>query len=135
MILYDWQKIFNVAKKDPVECFRIFKMIANKEIPKSINDPIYYYSQLDFKGGSFLLHPDVLLFHAYKHTKRDISLYLALASMRSLAEYQANGIITLELIKAPINPQETLRDTDLMPVKDGLIYFKYEETPPKEKQH
>lgn len=110
-------------------------MIVNKEIPKNKYDPIYKYANKNYSGDSFLVHPDVLLFNGYKYSTRDLCVYLAVASVRPYAEYEAHGNISLPLIKAPLHPHQYLDNRDLLPIKDGLIIFPYEETPPLHKQH
>lgn len=132
ILFYNWQKVFLCAQGNPLECFRIFKMLVNKEIPESKYDPIYSYQGIDFSGDSFLMNPDALLFNAYKHTMHDISVYLAIASLRSLNDFINDGIITLELIKSPIDPREHIEDQNLIYVKDDVIHFLYEEISGKE---
>lgn len=132
ILFYNWQKIFFVAEGNPLECFRIFKMMVNREIPKNKFDPIYQYAGLDFTGESFLLNPDALLYNAYKHSIHDISVYLALASLRSDAEFINDGKVTLELSKAPIDPRDHVADEDLIYVKDDIIHFVYEEVQDKD---
>jgi hypothetical protein len=135
MILYNWQKIFETAERDANECFRIFKMLTRHEIPQHKGDPIYKYSQMNFLGTSFLLHPDVLLYHAYKYDRRDVCIYLALASRRAWADYVASRTLTLDLATAPLNPHHYLSDNSLLPIRDGKIHFIYEEVPKEKEQH
>ena len=73
MLLYDWQKINKVSGGNVGEIFCIFEMLVNKSVPTHRGDNIYRYSQLDFNGLSFLAHPDVLLFNAYKHSYKEIA--------------------------------------------------------------
>ena len=128
MLRYDWQKIFETSGKNATEIFKIFKMLTNKEIPWNTYDPMYKYSLVDFNGNSFLLHPDVLLYNAYQYTHRDISIYLALASLRPVAKYLSDRTITLPLLHAPIDPRKHLEDLSLVPVKGDTIHFPYETT-------
>jgi len=132
MLLYDWKRIFRVGKGRANECWRIFKMLAQKEVPRNTYDPIYYYSMKKFIGESFLLHQDVLLDNAWKHSNYDLCVYLALASLRSLAEYKASGKLTLDLLHSPVDPRDYLKNPRLLPIKDGKIHFIYEETPRNE---
>jgi len=135
MILYNWQKIFKAADGNAVECWRIFKMLARSEIPRNKYDMIYYYSSMNFRGDSFLLHEDVLLFNSYKYNTYDLCVYLALASLRSLAEYKASGKVTLDLTHTKLDPRKHLDDPSLLPIKDGHIHFPYEESPSKKELH
>jgi len=127
VLRYNWQRIFNQANGSAVECYRIFKMVALREIPKNTYDPIYKYIQTNFRGESFLKHPEVLLYNSYRFNRRDFCIYVALASQRSYAAYQSSDTLTLELIHSRIDPRVHLDNIKLLPVKDGLIHFPYEE--------
>lgn len=127
ILFYDWQKIFYIASGNPLECFRIFKMMVNKEIPQNKYDPIYSYSDIDFSGESFLMNPDALLYNSYKHSIHDISVYLAIASLRPVNDFINSGKVVLELVKSPIDPREHVADTSLIYVEDDIIHFRYEE--------
>jgi len=132
MLLYDWQKIYDVSDGSVLEIFKIFEMVTNNLIPQNRKDVLYKYRKHDFTGTSFLVHPDVLLYNAYKHTYRDIATYLASASIRSISEYLATETTTLELLHVPfanllvdnINSNSLLRLDD-----NNLIHFLYEEVP------
>jgi len=132
MLLYDWQKIYDVSDGSVLEIFKIFEMVTNNLIPQNRKDVLYKYRKHDFTGTSFLVHPDVLLYNAYKHTYRDIATYLASASIRSISEYLATETTTLELLHVPfanllvdnINKNSLLRLDD-----KNLIHFLYEEVP------
>ena len=127
MLLYNWQKIFAAGQGSATECYRIFKMLALKEIPENRFDPIYWYSMKNFSGNSFLKHPEVFIKISYRYKYRDLCIYLALASQRSYAQYKVAGTLTLELIHSRIDPRECLFDKTLIPVKDGILIFPYEE--------
>ena len=101
MFLFDWQKICIHAEGKVVNTVRIFRMLVEKQVPKNKWDKIYKYSQKDFSGESFMLHPDILLHHSYKYTYREIAQYIALCSLRSHAEYEATKQVTLDAILAP----------------------------------
>ena len=101
MLLYDWQKIYDVSDGSVLEIFKIFEMVTNNLIPQNRKDVLYKYRKHDFTGTSFLVHPDVLLYNAYTHTYRDIATYLASASIRSVSEYLATETTTLELLHVP----------------------------------
>lgn len=127
MLLYNWQKIFEAGNGSAVECYRIFEMIALNKLPRNTYDPIYKYHGRNFFGQSFLKHPDVLIYNSYRHTRKDLCIYLAIASQRSFAEYKASGTLTLELIHSRLDPRDYLSDKTLIPVKDGILIFPYEE--------
>ena len=136
MFLFDWQKICIHAEGKVVNTVRIFRMLVEKQVPKNKWDKIYKYSQKDFSGESFMLHPDILLHHSYKYTYREIAQYIALCSLRSHAEYEATKQVTLDAILAPgvgANPFLVLETNRLLSLdEDGQIHFLYEEVRPEE---
>ena len=97
MLLYDWNKIFEVADGNTFTIFMIFKMITAKLVPENKYDPIFELSKQSFEGESFMIHPDILLFNAYKYEYREIAQYLALCSLRPISDYQATGKIDLDM--------------------------------------
>ena len=126
MLLFDWKKVYDTAQGDTVTCNKIMSMLIKGQLPKNKFDPIYKFSHKNFTGKSFLVHPDVLLFHSYKYTQREISIYYALASMRSYGEYLATGKITLDSLHCP-TPLTLITDNRLLAVDEQDIYFRYEE--------
>jgi len=126
MLLYDWNKIFDVTKGSPSAMYLIIKMLVNKSIPRNKHDKIYKYINTDFSGDCFLVHPDILLYHAYKHSFRDIAQYIALASLRPLADYYASGKTTLDLDLCEIS-LEYFKDNSLLHIEEGQLHFLYEE--------
>ena len=75
MLLFDWTKVYDKAKGNIVECNRIMEMITTKRLPTNKRDPLYKYSNINFIGRCFLLHPDILLFNSYKYDQREIAIY------------------------------------------------------------
>ena len=128
MLLYNWNKIFTHCESNPVEMVRVFRMLVEKQIPNNRYDKIYKYSNVDFSGDCFLIHPDVLLYNSYKYSYRDICVYVALASKRSYAEYRAFGKRTLDIIHLPEGPI-IMEDYSLLYIEDEEIHFVYEEDP------
>ena len=129
MLLYDWKKIFTVTNGDPSSIFIIFEMLVKNSIPQNKYDPIYKFYGLNFTGECFLVHPDVLLYNAFRYSRRDIAIYLAFASMRSLGEYFASGDITLDLLEMPLDPFQHLENDSLLYMEDDKLHFLYEEVP------
>lgn len=126
MFLFDWQKVYDSANGNVSRCNMIMEMLIKRSIPKNKYDRIYKFSQKDFTGDSFMLHPDVLLFHSYKYSTRDISVYYALASLRSLPEYIVSQKLTLDLLHLPV-PLDDIIDNRLLTITDDSIHFLYEE--------
>ena len=127
MMLYSWKKIFDAGKADPAVCTRIFRMLATKNIPRNKRDILYRFKDINFSGDSFLCNEDVLWANSFKHPNREICYYLALASLRSLGEYLATGKTTLDLIQAPVDPRDYVKDESLIYVRNDKIHFMYEE--------
>lgn len=129
MLFYDWPKLCDAAEGKVVNTVRIFRMIVEKQVPKNRFDKLYKYSQIDFTGESFMVHPDVLLYHSFKYTYREVAQYIALAALRSAAEYAATQTVTLDYLLAPGNDPVTLIENNrLLSVdEDDLIHFLYEE--------
>ena len=133
MLLYDWNKVFEVADRNTFTIFIILKMITAKLVPNNKYDPIFELSKNNFAGESFLVHPDILLFNSYKHEYREIAQYLALASLRPLGDYKATGKIDLDIYRVDID-YELIKDNSLLRIEEDIIHFIYEEVP-KEKLH
>ena len=133
MFLFDWKKVYDTAEGNVSRCNMIMEMLIKKQIPNNKYDPIYSYSQMSFMGISFMLHPDVLLFNSYKYSTRDISVYYALASLRSLPEYVVSQKTTLDLLHLPVG-LEIINENRLLSIDEHSVHFLYEEVT-KEKLH
>jgi hypothetical protein len=131
MLLYDWNKIFKKANGRASTIFMIVEMLVKASIPRNKYDPLYKYYEVDFRGESFLAHPDVLIYNAFRHTRSDIAVYLAIASLRSIAEYFASGDTTISLLELPLDPFNHLDNPEdsLLYVEDDRLHFLYEEVP------
>jgi|TARA_R110001583_G_scaffold737_3_gene6772 hypothetical protein len=132
MLFYNWQKIYDISEGNVLEIFKIFEMVAKNLVPENRKDVLYKYKKHDFNGTSFLVHPDVLLFNAYKHTYKEIATYLAAASIRSVSEYLAHETTTLELLHVPFANHlvDNINNNSLLRIdKYNLIHFLYEEVP------
>lgn len=129
MLLYDWKKIFITTQGDPVEIIRVLKMMVENKVPKNTKDPIFFYSQINFKGQCFLVHPERLLYNGYKYSHKDIAAYVAVASLRPLADYHAYGKVTLDTLHAPEDILQYIETNSLLSIEDGEIHFLYETSP------
>lgn len=130
MILFNWNKVMDISRGNSSEIYKIIKTITKAELPKNRYDPIYRYSQINFRGNSFLLHPDVLLSNAYLYSKREIAQYIALASFRSMAEYLTEGKTWLDMHALPVDVEQ-LDDNRLLILDydNSRVIFRYEEVP------
>ena len=73
MLFFDWTKVYDSANGSISHCNMIMEMIIKKSLPKNRFDPLYKYSNINFIGRNFLIHPDMLLFNAYKYGQRDLA--------------------------------------------------------------
>lgn len=133
MLLYNWKKIFEASDGNAFMIFIIFRMITEKTIPENKYDRIYKFSHQNFGGDSFMVHPDILFFNAYKHEYNEIAQYIALCSLRPLADYRATGKIDLDAEYLDLD-YELIKDNSLLRFEEDSIHFIYEEVP-KEKLH
>ena len=126
MLLFDWKKVFDTAAGSVYNCNLIMEMLIKGKIPKNKYDPIYKFSSKNFVGNSFLVHPEFLLYHSHKYDQKEICMYYALASLRSLSEYYASGKTKLDPLHCPV-PLEEIKDNRLLIVLEDEIIFIYEE--------
>ena len=133
MFLFDWPKIYDASQGNVVEIIRIFRMIVEKQIPKNKYDPIFRYSQKDFSGFSFMLHPDVLLYHSFKYKYREVAQYISLCALRSAADFISTQDPSLEMVLMPgLSPERIIENNRLLELDEDRVYFRYEEVNPKE---
>ena len=126
MLLFDWKKVFDTAAGSIYNCNMIMEMLIRGSIPKNKYDPIYKFSQKNFSGNSFLVHPEFLLYNSHKYEQKEICMYYALASLRSLSEYYADNKTTLDSLHCPVDLDE-INDNRLLIVDEQTITFIYEE--------
>jgi len=126
VLLFDWKKVFDTANGNIATCNMIMEMLVKSQIPRNKYDPIYKYSYKDFTGDCFLLHGEMLLYHSYKYTPKELCIYYALASLRSTADYIATQKTTLDVLHCPV-PVAEINDNRLLIVDDKDITFIYEE--------
>jgi hypothetical protein len=126
VLLFDWKKVYDTAEGNISSCILIMEMLIKKQLPQNKYDRIYNYSNKNFTGSSFLLHGDLLLYHSYKYTQKELCIYYALASLRSYADYIAYNKTTLDPLHCPVDLDE-INDNRLLIVLPDEITFIYEE--------
>ena len=126
MLLFDWKKVYDTAEGNISSCILIMEMLVKKQLPKNKYDRIYKYSDKNFTGSSFLLHGDLLLYHSYKYTHRELAIYYALASLRNYAEYITSHKTTLDPLHCPVDLDQ-IKANRLLIVLPDEITFIYEE--------
>jgi hypothetical protein len=108
-------------------------MIVENQVPRNKRDRIYRYVDKDFSGNSWMLHPDVLLYNAYKHSYREVAEYIGLCALRPFANYVALRDTTLPVLAMPADPEHILDNNRLLRLdENGFVHFLYEEVNPKE---
>ena len=133
MFFYDWAKIYDASQGNVVEIVRIFRMIVEKQIPKNKYDPIYRYSQKDFSGMSFMLHPDILLYHSFKYKYREVAQYISLCALRSATDFISTQDPSLDMVLMPgLCPETVIENNRLLKIGEDKVFFIYEEVNPKE---
>jgi len=80
----------------------------------------------DWSGDSFLLNPEKIFSNRSKYSDMELLEYVALASFRSYAEYQATALTTLNVLGSTF-PVESIAKHKLLTLVDGEIYFCWEE--------
>lgn len=135
MLLFDWKKIYSTAAGDPVDIVRILRMLVEKRIPKNKYDKTFFYSQINFDGTSFLVHPERLLYDGYKYSFREVAIYTGVAALRPISDFYANHKITLDTILVPEEALIYIYENRLLDIKDDKIHFLYEGSPSKKEIH
>lgn len=135
MLLFDWKKIYSTAAGDPNDIVRILRMLVEKKVPKNKYEKEFFYSQLNFDGTNFLVHPERLLYNGYKYTFREVAVYTGVAALRPLPDYYATNKITLDLITVPEEVHIHIYENRLLEIKDDTIHFLYEGSPSKKEIH
>lgn len=135
MLLFNWKKIYSTAAGDPTDIVRILRMLVEKRIPKNKYDKEYFYSQINFEGTSFLVHPERLLYNGYKYTFREMAVYTGVAALRPLPDFYATNKVTLDSILVPEEALPHIYENRLLDVRENKIHFLYEGSPDKKEIH
>ena len=126
MILYNWPKIFQYTSGDSSEVVSLIAYITYPNLPLNSYDKTYRSSLIDWSGDSFLLHPEKILSNRSKFDDRELAQYVALASFRSFAEYQATTKRSLNLLLAPV-PTVLIDNNRLLSRIEDDVFFCWEE--------
>ena len=133
MIKYNWEKILQTTNSDASQIMLIIHMLThNKRIPKNYKDPTYKYYGQSFEGYSFLLNPERLLVERTKYTNSECAEYVGIASYRNYMDYKTTGESSLQLINLPFL-EGIFNNNRLLTMKEGIIYFKFEDAKITEK--
>ena len=89
LILYNWPKIVSNSNGRVSKMLEILSHLTFRLLPENEEDFRYQISRQDWSGDSFLLNPSKIFIHRHQFKSREIAEYVALASLRSYAEYKA----------------------------------------------
>ena len=126
LILYNWPKIVSNSNGRVSKMLEILSHLTFRLLPENEEDFRYQISQQDWSGDSFLLNPSKIFIHRHQFKSREIAEYVALASLRSYAEYKATRKTTLSLIECPV-AQVQIKANRLLSFWNNQIYFCSEE--------
>ena len=126
LILYNWPKIVSNSNGRVSKMLEILSHLTFRLLPENEEDFRYQISRQDWSGDSFLLNPSKIFIHRHQFKHREIAEYVALASLRSYAEYKATRKTTLNLIECPVE-QVQIKDNRLLSFWNNEIYFCWEE--------
>ena len=126
LILYNWPKIVSKSDGRVSKMLEILSHLTFKLLPVNEEDFRFNISQENWSGDSFLLNPSKIFIHRHQFKSREIAEYVALASLRSYAEYKATRKTTLSLIECPVE-QVQIKDNRLLSFCNKQIYFCWEE--------
>ena len=126
LILYNWPKIVSKSDGRVSKMLEILSHLTFKLLPVNEEDFRFNISQENWSGDSFLLNPSKIFIHRHQFKSREIAEYVALASLRSYAEYKATRKTTLSLIECPVEKVQ-IKDNRLLSFCNNQIYFCWEE--------
>lgn len=136
MILFDWNKLYTTTKGNPVDIVRVLRMLTEKRLPLNKYDKLYQYATVDFRGESFLIHPERLLYNSHLDTHRDIAIYVAFAALRPLSDYFISREVRLNPLNAPEELLRHIESNRLLSIdEEGMINFLYEGSPTPQEIH
>jgi hypothetical protein len=128
MIIFNWKALMRHSKGSSSTIISIIDYLVYKPIPRNLDDIAWKWSQIDWKGDSFLLRPEPLLRLRYGGTRHDVEIahYIGLASWRNYPEYQATGKLSLDLL-ACLGMEDIINQNSLLYIEKDEVHFKYEE--------
>lgn len=126
MILYDWATVYRKSGGQPASILQILAYLTFPSLPKNVYSPNYRLSQVDWSGDCYLLRPEKIVQNRNKYSDQELAEYVALASFRSFAYYEATGDATLPQEMCPV-AITTINNSRLLSKVQGRIYFAWEE--------
>ena len=126
MIFYNWAKIYSKTEGRSSEILSIIAYITFPHLPRNRYDPTYALSQENWSGDSFLLCPEKIISNRKFFGDTELAQYVALASFRSFAEYEATGKRSLNMLLSPVS-EKLIHNHRLLSRVEDEIFFRWEE--------
>jgi hypothetical protein len=126
VIFYNWAKMYRYTEGKSSDIVTLIAYITYPTLPRNRSDSIYSLAQKDWSGDSFLLHPEKIITNRRTYGDTELAQYVALASFRSYAEYQATGKRSLDMLLSPVSA-ELIDNHRLLTRVEDTIYFCWEE--------
>jgi hypothetical protein len=126
VIFYNWEKMYLATQGNSSAIITLIANITYPTLPKNVWDPIYRLSQQNWGGNSFLLYPEKIISNRSKFGDTELAQYVALASFRSFAEYQATNKRSLNMLISPVSA-ELINNHRLLSLVEEDIFFCWEE--------
>jgi hypothetical protein len=126
MILYNWARIVRESNGSGFKLLDIVRYITYKPRIKDYHDKNYYYSTVDWRGQSFLIHPERLFKNRKYFSDRHIIQYIGLAGLRNYTEYKVFKKETLDLLACK-GKEDLINNNSLLHLEDENIHFLFEE--------
>lgn len=126
VILYNWRKIYTECDRSSKEILKVIRYLTFK--PKILTKKHRYYriSKVDWRGHSFLLHPEELFYNRVHYNDLEIVHYVGLASLRNYGEYKVRGTKTLDLLACK-GKEDIININRLLYAENGKVHFLFEE--------
>lgn len=126
VIFYNWARMYRKLEGSSSDIVSLIAYLTFPHLPRNRWDSINRWTQVDWTGDSFLLHPEKIITNRSKFGDTELAQYVALASFRSYAEYQATGKTSLNLVLSPVRT-ELIDNHRLLTRVDDEIFFCWEE--------
>ena len=126
MIFYNWAKMYRLLGTSSSDIVTLIAYLTYPHLPKNYYDSVNRWANEDWSGDSYLLHPEKIITNRKEFKDRELAQYVALASFRSFAEYQATNKRSLDTLESPV-PKEFIYQHRLLTLVENEIYFHWEE--------
>jgi len=126
VIFYNWAKMYRKLEGSSSDIVSLIAYLTFPHLPRNRWDNINRWTHVDWTGDSFLLHPEKIITNRSNFGDTELAQYVALASFRSYAEYEATRKTSLNLALSPVG-LELIDNHRLLTRIDDEIFFCWEE--------